>query len=89
MGNQLTTYSFEYNETDGNFHQNFGDHTINANGYKTICEVQESIWRPFINMLNRRYDFCSSKIPSYEVIQKEWDDYLLLLEDISAYEDFN
>ena len=86
MKNQSTTYSFEYNETDGNFHQNYGNSPENTHGYKTVCRTRTSVWHPFSNMLNRRYDFVSKNRPSFEVILKEWDDYLLLLEDLEKIE---
>lgn len=88
MKNQLEMYSFEYNENEGTFHQNFGDHTKNSKGYKTVCETRESIWYPFSNMLKRRYDFYSEKRPSFQDIQKEWDNYLLLLKDVEDYKGF-
>lgn len=88
MENQLKEYSFEYNETDGNFHQNPGNTPENTHGYKTVCRTQTSVWYPFSNMLNRRYDFVSKNRPSFEAILKEWDDYLLLLEDLSNYKDY-
>lgn len=87
MENQLKTYSFEYNEKQGCFHQNFGDTPEDTNGFKTICYTQASIWQPFSNMLHRRFDFSYKNKPSFKVIQKEWDDYLLLLEDINTYKD--
>lgn len=87
MKNQPEMYLFEYNEKDGNFHQNFGDHAENTNGYKTICETRVAFWYPFGKMLKRRYNFNSVNRPSFEDVQKEWDDYLLLLEDIHNYKE--
>lgn len=88
MENQLKKYSYEYNETDGNFHQNPGNTPENTHGYKTVCKTSSSLWYPFSNMLKRRYEFSSVNKPSFEVVQKEWEDYLLLLEDINNYKDY-
>lgn len=88
MGNQLTTYSYEYNESDGNFHQNPGNTPENTHGYKTVCKEQSSLWYPFSNMLKRRYSFTPGNSPSFATVKKEWDDYLLLLEDINNYKDY-
>lgn len=84
MENQLKTYSFEYNEQQGNFHQNFGDAPENTNGYRTICNTTTSFWRPFSKMLHRRYNFNSANRPSFDKILKEWNDYVLLLEDLNT-----
>lgn len=88
MEDQFEMYSFEYNEKDGILHQNFGNSIENTHGYKTVCKARESFWYPFSNMLKRRYDFDSEKRPSFDVVQKEWDEYLLLLQDINNYRDF-
>jgi len=83
----LRLYLYEYNETEGIFHQNFGDKEPDTNGYKTVCETRESIWRPFRNMLDRRYDFETNNRPTFEIIQKEWEDYIKLRTDIKDYND--
>lgn len=88
MGNQLTTYSYEYKEKNGNFNENPGNALENTNEYKTVCRTQVSVWYPFHNMLKRRYDFASANRPSFATVKKEWDDYLLLLEDINNYKDY-
>ncbi|KMM33564.1 hypothetical protein ACM15_11090 [Parabacteroides goldsteinii] len=88
MENQLREYSFEYNETDGNFHQNPGNTPENTNGYKTVSRTRTSVWYPFHNMLKRHYDFASKNRPPFAKVKKEWEDYLLLLEDINKYKDY-
>lgn len=88
MENQLTTYSYEYNEKNGTFHQNPGNTPENSNGYKTVYKTQIPVWYPFHNMLKRRYDFASANRPSFATVKKEWEDYLLLLEDIYNYKDY-
>lgn len=81
----MSLYSYEYNEMEGNFHQNFGDKIPDTNGYKTVCKTRESIWRPFRNMLDRRYDFAVNNSPTFKTIQKEWSDYMNLRSDIEEY----
>lgn len=87
MENQSKTYSFEYKETEGTFHQNYGNSPENTNGYKTICNTRESFWYPFSKLLHRRYDFESANRPSFDDVLRDWEDYILLLEDIFKYKD--
>ncbi len=81
----MQTYIFEYNESDGNFHQNFNGSQQGTNGYQTVCETYEFIWDPFSRMLHRRYNFYSNEPPSFTIVQMEWEDYLLLRKDIEEY----
>lgn len=37
----MKQYIFEYNEKEGNFHQNFGTSKTNTMGYQTICECED------------------------------------------------
>lgn len=83
---KIKMYVFEYNENNGNFHRNVGNVEENTNGYQSICETYEYIWRPFSNWLYKRYDFYSSRHPSFEVVKKEWEDYLQLRLEIKGYE---
>ncbi|MFV0324666.1 MAG: hypothetical protein ACK5LF_09900 [Bacteroides xylanisolvens] len=78
----MRTYIFEYNESDGNFHQNFDGSRQRTNGYQTVCETYEFIWDPFSRMLHRRYEFCSEECPSFAIIKTEWENYLLLRKEI-------
>lgn len=76
---------FEYNDSEDNFNANYGTSEENTHGYRTICETTYGIWNPFYRMLIRRYDFETDNRPSFDSIQKEWEDYLLLLKDIDYY----
>lgn len=81
----MKKYFFEYNEKEGNFHQNFGTSKPNTMGYQTICECEEYIWDPFNHWIHKRYDFCHEDIPSFELIHKEWNNYIELREEINQY----
>lgn len=81
----MRTYIFEYSENDGNFHQNHNDIEQRTNGYQTVCETYEYIWDPFSRILHRRYNFYSNERPSFATIQTEWENYLLLRNDIDDY----
>lgn len=85
----MRTYIFEYNESDGNFHQNHNGIEQGTNGYQTVCETYEYIWDPFSRMLHRRYNFYSNERPSFATIQTKWGNYLLLRKDIEDYKKLN
>ena len=70
------TYPFEYNESEGNFHQNFGDYEQNTKGYRTICEEYDYIWDPFSEWIRKRYNFQSDNRPSFDKVKQEWDWYM-------------
>lgn len=82
----MKKYAFEYNESEGHFHQNFGDAAQQTNGFLTICETYEFMWDPFSRMLHRRYKFTPDNHPSLDQIRAEWEEYLLLREEIQRYE---
>ena len=82
METDLKVYAFEYNEEDGNFHQNFGDHEENTNGYKTLYHVSEIIWDPFSVWIKKRYNFIEDACPSFETVQEEWKKYFNLYGNI-------
>lgn len=78
-------YIFEYNEKEGNFHQNFGTCKPGTMGYRVICECETYIWDPFSHWIRRRYQIDRDKCPTFDLILKEWNEYLVLRKEIEEY----
>lgn len=75
---------YEYNETEGIFHENIGDYQENTNGYRTICHTTYEELDKFKVVLNATtrqmfsdgtWEWSHGK-PSLEEVRKLWDAFV-------------